>query len=118
MSASRGRGSNGRLHWFIARHYLGASRGQGLLSLSTWIALGSVTVGVTALVIVIAVMTGMQEDLQSKILEALLDRLDPLGALVAGKQEPLPRTAAALVEIWEHTGVYRARSASLPRPDL
>ncbi len=70
MSASRGRGSNGRLHWFIARHYLGASRGQGLLSLSTWIALGSVTVGVTALVIVIAVMTGMQEDLQSKILES------------------------------------------------
>jgi lipoprotein-releasing system permease protein len=59
-----------RLHWFIARHYLGAGRGRGLLSLITWIALGGVTVGVTALVIVIAVMTGMQEDLQSKILES------------------------------------------------
>ena len=48
-----------RLHWYIARHYLGSSRG-GLLSLITWIDLGGVTVGVTALVVVIAVMTGMQ----------------------------------------------------------
>ena len=70
MSASGGRSGNGRLHWFIARHYLGASRGRGLLSLITWIALGGVTIGVTALVIVIAVMTGMQEDLQGKILES------------------------------------------------
>ena len=59
-----------RLHWFIARHYLGAGRGRGLLSLITWIALGGVTVGVTALVVVTAVMTGMQEDLQEKILES------------------------------------------------
>jgi lipoprotein-releasing system permease protein len=58
------------LHWFIARHYLGAGRGRGLLSLITWIALGGVTVGVTALIVVIAVMTGMQEDLQGKILES------------------------------------------------
>jgi len=64
---SKGRG---QLYWFIARHYLGAGRGRGLLSLITWIALGGVTVGVTALVIVIAVMTGMQEDLQGKILES------------------------------------------------
>ncbi len=58
------------LYWFIARHYLGAGRDRGLLSLITWIALGGVTVGVTALIVVIAVMTGMQEDLQDKILES------------------------------------------------
>lgn len=58
------------LHWFIARHYLGAGSRRGLLSLITWIALGGVTVGVTALVVVIAVMTGMQEDLRAKILES------------------------------------------------
>lgn len=58
------------LHWFIARHYLGAGRERGLLSLITWIALGGVTVGVTALIVVIAVMTGMQEDLREKILES------------------------------------------------
>jgi len=62
--------AGGGLHWFIARHYLGAGRGRGLLSLITWIALGGVTVGVTALVVVTAVMTGMQEDLQGKILES------------------------------------------------
>jgi lipoprotein-releasing system permease protein len=59
-----------RLHWYIARHYLGSSRGRGLLSLITWIALGGVTVGVMALIVVIAVMTGMQEDLRAKILES------------------------------------------------
>lgn len=66
MTTPRPRG----LHWFIARHYLGAGRGRGLLSLITWISLGGVTVGVTALVVVIAVMTGMQEDLRGKILES------------------------------------------------
>lgn len=66
MTTPRPRG----LHWFIARHYLGAGRGRGLLSLITWISLGGVTVGVTALVVVIAVMTGMQEDLRAKILES------------------------------------------------
>ncbi|MCA1790228.1 MAG: ABC transporter permease [Thioalkalivibrio sp.] len=58
------------LHWYIARRYLKSGRGRGLLSLITWIALGGVTVGVTALVVVIAVMTGMQEDLRDKILES------------------------------------------------
>lgn len=58
------------LHWYIARRYLRAGRGRGLLSLITWIALGGVTVGVWALVVVIAVMTGMQEDLRNKILES------------------------------------------------
>ena len=59
-----------RLNWFIARHYLRARRGRGLLSLITWIALGGIIVGVGALIIVLAVMTGMQEDLRNKILES------------------------------------------------
>jgi len=58
------------LDWFIARHYLRAGRGRGLLSLITWIALGGVIVGVAALIIVTAVMTGMQTDLRDKILES------------------------------------------------
>ena len=62
--------SSGGLEWYIARHYLSSARGGRLLSFITWIALGGVTVGVSALVIVIGVMTGMQEDLMGKILES------------------------------------------------
>lgn len=57
-----------RLDWFIARRYLAARRRGRFLSFITWIALGGVTVGVTALVVVIGVMTGMQKDLKEKIL--------------------------------------------------
>ncbi len=56
------------LDWYIARRYLSSRRGGRLLSLITWIALGGVTVGVTALIVVIGVMTGMQRDLRNKIL--------------------------------------------------
>jgi lipoprotein-releasing system permease protein len=56
------------LDWYIARRYLASKKRGRLLSLITWIALGGVTVGVTALIVVIGVMTGMQEDLRAKIL--------------------------------------------------
>jgi lipoprotein-releasing system permease protein len=57
------------LEWFVARRYLASRRkGRRLLSLSTFIAIGGVAVGVMALLVVIAVMTGLQRDLQSKIL--------------------------------------------------
>lgn len=59
-----------RLDWFVARRYLASRKGGRLLSFITWVALGGVIVGVTALVVVIGVMTGMQEDLRDKILES------------------------------------------------
>jgi len=60
--------SQTRLAWFLARRYLSSRRGGRLLSFITWIALGGVVVGVTALVVVIGVMTGMQNELRAKIL--------------------------------------------------
>ncbi len=61
--------SRTRLAWFLARRYLGASRRGGrLLSFITWVSLGGVVVGVTALILVIGVMTGMQNELREKIL--------------------------------------------------
>lgn len=58
-----------RLEWFIARRYLSSRRrGRKLLSLSTFIAIAGVAVGVMALMVVIGVMTGLQRDLQEKIL--------------------------------------------------
>ena len=57
-----------KLTWFIARRYLASRRGMRFLSLITLIAIGGVFVGVMALVVVTAVMTGLQNDLRDKIL--------------------------------------------------
>ncbi len=58
-----------RLAWDVARRYLAPRRGGRFLSFITWVSLGGVTVGVTALIVVIAVMTGAKEDFQEKILD-------------------------------------------------
>jgi lipoprotein-releasing system permease protein len=58
------------LHWRIARRYLSSRRGKGFLSLITLIAIGGVSVGVMALIVVIGVMSGLQKDLREKILGA------------------------------------------------
>jgi lipoprotein-releasing system permease protein len=57
-----------RLDWYIARRYLASRRKGRFVSLITLIAVGGVLVGVAALIVVIAVMTGLQRDLQAKIL--------------------------------------------------
>jgi len=54
----------------IALRYLKSRRSSRLLSLITVIAVGGVTVGVMALVIVLGVMNGLQADLRDKILVA------------------------------------------------
>ncbi len=57
------------LEWFVARRYLASRRkGKRFLSLITLIAVGGIALGVTALITVIAVMTGLQQDLQRMIL--------------------------------------------------
>lgn len=56
------------LEWFIGRRYLASRRGTRFLSLITLIAIGGVSVGVMALIVVTAVMTGLQQDLREKIL--------------------------------------------------
>jgi lipoprotein-releasing system permease protein len=56
------------LSWFVARRYLASRKKGRFLSFITWIALGGITVGVTALILVLGVMNGMQEELRGKIL--------------------------------------------------
>ncbi|HEX6693279.1 MAG TPA: ABC transporter permease [Longimicrobiales bacterium] len=57
-----------RLDWFVARRYLSSARKGRFGSFSTMISILGVAVGVMALLVVIAVMTGLQRDLQAKIL--------------------------------------------------
>jgi len=58
----------GRLDLRVAMRYLRSRRSSRLISLITVIAVGGVTIGVMALVIVLGVMNGMQNDLREKIL--------------------------------------------------
>ncbi|MFO7865285.1 MAG: ABC transporter permease [Candidatus Aminicenantes bacterium] len=54
--------------WFVARRYLTARRKQAFISVITSISVLGITIGVMALVIAIALITGFQEDVQDKIL--------------------------------------------------
>ena len=57
-----------RLELNIAWRYLRSRRGSKLLSLISVIAIGGVVVGVSALIVIMGVMTGLQDDLREKIL--------------------------------------------------
>jgi lipoprotein-releasing system permease protein len=57
-----------RLELGIAWRYLRSRRGSKLLSLISVIAIGGVVIGVSALIVIMGVMTGLQNDLREKIL--------------------------------------------------
>ena len=56
--------------WFISLRYLKAKRKQTFISLITVISVLGVAIGVTALIVVLAVMTGAQKDIKNKIVGA------------------------------------------------
>jgi lipoprotein-releasing system permease protein len=69
-----------RLELGMAWRYMRSRRGSRLLSLISVIAVAGVVVGVSALIVVIGVMSGMQRDLRDKILMASPDiRVLPYG---------------------------------------
>lgn len=55
---------------FVSFRHLRAKRTQKFISLNTWISIGGVALGVMALIVVIAVMSGFGKDLRDKILGA------------------------------------------------
>lgn len=55
---------------FVAKRYLTARRKQAFISVITTISVGGIAIGVAALVIAIALITGFQGDVQEKILGA------------------------------------------------
>jgi lipoprotein-releasing system permease protein len=69
-----------RLELAMAWRYMRSRRGSRLLSLISVIAVAGVVVGVSALIVIIGVMNGMQRDLRDKILMASPDiRVLPYG---------------------------------------
>ncbi|MBU0673544.1 MAG: lipoprotein-releasing ABC transporter permease subunit [Proteobacteria bacterium] len=57
-----------RFEWYICLRYLKAKRRQGFISLITLISIVGVAVGVMALIVVLAVMTGFTDGFRAKIL--------------------------------------------------
>ncbi|MCP2519577.1 lipoprotein-releasing ABC transporter permease subunit [Candidatus Aminicenantes bacterium AC-708-M15] len=57
-----------KFEFFIAKRYLTAKRKQAFISVITFISILGITIGVMALIIAIALITGFQEDIQDKIL--------------------------------------------------
>ncbi|HED00631.1 MAG TPA: lipoprotein-releasing ABC transporter permease subunit [Proteobacteria bacterium] len=82
--------------WFIGLRYLKAKRKQTFISVITFISVAGVMVGVMALIVVLAVMTGFKEDLKGKILGLnahvlVLKYGDSVGD-VKGLQEKIEKT--------------------------
>ena len=76
-----------RLELAIAWRYLRSRRGSRVLSLISVIAIGGVVVGVSALIVIMGVMNGLQQDLRSKILVGSPDaRVLPAGDDIALEQ--------------------------------
>ena len=87
---------------FIGLRYLKAKRKQTFISLITFISIGGVMVGVTALIVVLAVMNGFKEDLRDKILgvtaHVVISRFDgPMAEYqgVMAQVEKIPGVTAA-----------------------
>ncbi|SVE39754.1 uncharacterized protein METZ01_LOCUS492608, partial [marine metagenome] len=53
---------------FVSIRHLSAKKAQKFISLNTWISIVGVALGVMALIVVIAVMSGFSKDLRDKIL--------------------------------------------------
>jgi lipoprotein-releasing system permease protein len=56
------------LEWAVAWRYLRSRKGSRVLSFITVVAIGGVLVGVSALILIMGVMNGLQNDLRDKIL--------------------------------------------------
>jgi lipoprotein-releasing system permease protein len=93
-----------RLEMDIAWRYLRSRRGSKLLSLISMIAIGGVMVGVSALIIIIGVMNGLQHDLREKILVASPD----VRVLTYGEDLKVANWRAALDKVRKVPGVVAA----------
>jgi lipoprotein-releasing system permease protein len=88
----------------IAWRYLRSRRGSRLLSLISVIAIGGVLVGVSALIVIMGVMNGLQRDLREKILVGSPDvRLLPFGSDMR-----LPAWRSLVEEASQDAGVVAA----------
>ncbi|HEX2780297.1 MAG TPA: ABC transporter permease, partial [Gemmatimonadaceae bacterium] len=92
------------LEMAIAWRYLRSRRGSRLLSLISIIAIAGVAVGVSALIVIIAVMNGLQKDLREKILVASPD----IRVLTFGDDMRMDKWRETLALVKKQQGVVAA----------
>lgn len=93
-----------RLEMAIAWRYLRSRRGSRLLSFISIIAIAGVVVGVSALIVIIGVMNGLQRDLREKILVGSPD----IRVLTYGDDLKLADWKPTLEKVKAHPGVVAA----------
>ena len=93
-----------KLELQIASRYLRSRRGSKLLSLISIIAIGGVLVGVSALIVIIGVMNGLQHDLREKILVGSPD----IRVLTYGEDLKVNDWPAVLDKVRKQPGVVTA----------
>lgn len=93
-----------RLEFSIAWRYLRSRRGAKLLSFISVIAIGGVMVGVSALIVIIGVMNGLQHDLREKILVGSPD----IRVLTFGDDLKLPDWQKVIDTVRAQPGVVAA----------
>jgi len=90
-----------RLELAIAWRYLRSRRGSRLLSFISVIAIGGIAVGISALIVILGVMNGLQSDLREKILVASPD----VRVLTFGNELRVPGWRAAMEKVKRQPGV-------------
>jgi len=98
-----------RLEFEIAWRYLRSRRGSRLLSFITVIAIGGIVVGVSALIVIIGVMNGLQTDLREKILVGSPD----IRVLAYGEDLRIPEWKQLLETVKKKKGVVAAAPFAL-----
>lgn len=84
---------------FISLRYLRAKRKQAFISLISVISVGGVAVGVAALIIVLAIMTGFQNDIRDKILATMAHILIQNPGMTRADADALTQELRQLPEI-------------------
>jgi lipoprotein-releasing system permease protein len=93
-----------KLELQIAWRYLRSRRGSKLLSLISIIAIGGVLVGVSALIVIIGVMNGLQHDLREKILVGSPD----IRVMTYGEDLKINDWPSVLAKVRKQPGVVTA----------
>ncbi len=112
---------NMKFEWFVASRYLRSRRKQSFISIISIISIGGVALGVATVILVIAVLDGVEHGLKDRFLSneahVVLSLIDQSFFRDYQKRieriEALEDVVAASPAIWTQTGVFRERTDTI-----